>query len=969
MKLRLRATWHTLALLTMLGAMWYAAEAQSNGAAYLLALLAGVLAVVSVLHARANLRGLSIRARHTATGREGVSSRVKVELVNGAAKPARGIEVIVEGAARGSFVDLVEPGQTRFVELPAPTQVRAGASLRLMVRSVYPLGLYSIEGVVETAGARRVHPKPSGNLPLPPAQPLSPQARLEVSDRGGGVVARGGDDFAGTREWQHGDSPRHIDWRAVARGRPLVVKTWSASQNAAVLIDWDAIALPEVARAGQIARWIEQCGQEARPFELRLPGVVIPTGTGESHTRRCLDALSDFVAEHDDAFGGAGQGNAVTAQLRRKAPATFETAFHLPHGPLLMLCAALFACFLPLWGLVALPCLVIASLCFLWRGILKLPVPHLMTRLLVLVAGVVTTWLAHPVLRSMETGIALLITLAGAKLLESRSPREFQILALIGWFLCLCGIMMDNSLMRMLWCVAAFALVTLCMVRFRHSVAGLRRPAWTTLVMFTQALPLVVVLFFVFPRGLLNLRGSGSQSGQTGISDDLDPGSLTSVALRMERAFRATFPDGRIPTPDERYWRCLTLWDCYGLRWRRGARLVPEPRLLVEKPELDLRQEIVVEPHGARWLPALDFPLRADIGRDFLKPEFDDSLVYAYSVSSPTRYTVRSRPAMMEMRSQGELHAQHREAALQLPDKLPASMRALVQQWRSNSVIDEDIVVRAQDYFRAQKFEYTLEPNDYSGPDGFEDFMLRGKKGFCEHFSASFATLMRMAGVPSRVVIGFLGGEYDFAREQMVVRQSDAHAWVEVWLERRGWFRIDPTADSVPRRITENVHQVIEENGRTRQHFGALGEMVFQARLWWDRLSYAWHDRVVDFDREEQGDWLESLGLRGSTLWQLLGISAGVFVVWMAVVVLFLRRRARHADPWVRSWQRLCQKLLRAGYPPRRACEGPLAFAARVAAGNAEITRLASLYASGRYGAENASAADFARSVREMRVK
>ncbi|MBE7498545.1 MAG: DUF3488 domain-containing protein [Verrucomicrobiaceae bacterium] len=968
MKLKLRATWHTLALLTMLAAMWYAAEAQSNGAAYLLAMLAGLLTAVSVLHARANLRGLSVRVRSMAVMREGERGRVRVEVTNQAAKPARGVEWIVEGAARGVFVDGVEPGETRHLELPAPAQPRAGAPLRLVARSVYPLGLYSMEAVIEAAGARVVHPKPAGNLPLPSARPLSPEARLLLSSGAGDAVARGGDDFAGTREWQPGDSPRHIDWRAVARGRPLVVKTWAAQAQDGVVLDWEAVPLAEEARGGQMARWIEDCAREGRPFELRLPTVHIPVGGGEAQARRCLDALGQFLAARDAEAAGAGQGAQFAGEpSARRVPWSFETSSHLPPGPLRLMGVALLLSFLPLAGVVALPCMGVAALCFLWRAVLRLPVPHVGVRLLVLGAGVFTTWFSHATLRSMEAGIGLLITLAGAKLLESRTPREFQILAMIGWFLCLCGIVLDNSLTRMLWCVAAFAMITLCLVRFRHSVPGLWRPARVTGAMFAQAVPLVAVLFLVFPRGLLNLSATfGSQAGMSGITDELDPGSLTSVALRMERAFKVEFPDGRVPTNDQRYWRCLTLWDCHGLRWRRGQRLGYTPRLLVPDASLDTRHIITLEPSGARWLPALDIPLRLDMDRSYLLPEFDDCFASPFSIRSPIRYEVRSRALQ---RQPEDLPDHHREAALALPQRLPASMRALAAAWENGARSDEDIVLRALEHYRTQGYEYTLTPDDYSGPDGFEDFMLRGKKGFCEHFSASFATLMRLAGVPSRVVVGFLGGEWVPERQHMIVRQSDAHAWVEVWLERLGWLRIDPTAALAPDRVNQDPRRIIEaQASRAAREFGFLGEMVFQVRVMWDRLSYAWEDRVVDFDREEQSDWLASLGWRSGTWWHLLGVSAGVVALGLLAVWAWLRRRAVPDDPWARAWQRLCRKLLRAGFPARRPCEGPLAYVERLRTGSAEIEALVQDYVAGRYGAPSATVSGFARRVRRLRV-
>ncbi len=180
-RLRLRANWHTLALLCMLAAMWYAAEAQSNGAAYLLALLAGVLALVSLLHARANLKGLRLRVRGVTTVREGGKARVRLELSNVGPKDACGIEIQSLEGGGSQFVECISSGQSRVVELPVAAKAGGGSTLKFLARSVYPLGLYDVEAVVETAAPRRVHPRPAGSLPLPAPQPLSPHSQAGAS--------------------------------------------------------------------------------------------------------------------------------------------------------------------------------------------------------------------------------------------------------------------------------------------------------------------------------------------------------------------------------------------------------------------------------------------------------------------------------------------------------------------------------------------------------------------------------------------------------------------------------------------------------------------------------------------------------------------------------------------------------------------------------------------------------------------
>jgi uncharacterized protein (DUF58 family) len=951
-------------MLAMLAAMWYAAEAQSNGAAYLLALLAGLLAVISVMHARANLRGLRLRVRAVQAAREGVPGRVRAEIVQEGAAPAFGVEVQVVGANQSVYIDQITPGQPRIIELPAPTHA-GGATTVLLARSAYPLGLFSMERAVESAAARRVHARPAGNLPLPATEPLSARdADAHTGARGTARGARGGDDFAGTREFQPGDSPRHIDWRAVARGRPLVVKTWDSSATGVVRIDWESIPLLEGARAGQIARWIELCVQEEKLFALHLPQKdPIGPGGGETHARRCLDALADFTAQTQ--AGSAGTG--AQREGRASAPSTFENSSHLPAGPFFMLSAGLLAAMLPLMDHVALPCLGVALLCLIYRAFFRRGVPPLLVRLAVLFGGVALTISLYAGQRSMEAGIALLVALMGVKLLESRTPREFQVLALIGWFLCLCMVILDNSLPRTLWCLAVFLLICACMARFRLSAAGFWRPARFTGILFLQALPLMVVLFLFLPRGLLNLTALlNSRLGQSGISTELDPGTITAMAMRLERAFRIEFPDGAVPANEMRYWRCITLTDCRGFSWRRardiGLKFNPD-----QPEDSDVRQRILLDPHGAQWLPALDVPLRCvDANGARMDPLNDDTVIAPYRIGGMHRYTAFSRPKQLDARP---LEGRERRDALQLPAELPQRVRQLALDWRRDAQTDLQIVQRGVQYLQTEGFKYTLTPDEYVGAAALERFLFEGKNGFCEHFAAAFATLMRIAGVPSRVVIGYLGGEYSDKTGQMIVRQSDAHAWVEVWLEERGWTRLDPTAALAPGRVNDFRTYLNSGAGS-----GVLADMglwrraVFETRLVWDRLNFAWQESVVEYNQESQEGWLSRLGIAWRP-WHLLLLSALVLLSALYAIYRWLRRKRRVRDPWLRAWQLLGEKLHRAGFAARHAGEGPLDYARRISTPQMDIRALAETYAQGRYGADGADASVFLAEVRRLRVK
>lgn len=948
MKVRVRWNRHTLALAAIVAGMWYAAEAQSNGAAHLIALLAATMAALSWLHARANLRGLSLRLVGARPSAQHGSRRIPVELrATGAVAPC-GLEVLVIGANAPVFVEQVTADNAVLVNLPPPL-LQTGGALRLLVRSSYPLGLFTAESVVETAWVRRIHPKPAGNLPLPAADTALQGDAAAVS--AAHAPTSGGDDFAGLREWRAGDSPRHIDWRATARGGPLMTKTWGASQRGIVVLDWQTIPLEEGERGSQIARWMELCESDGKPYELRLPEQTLRAGHGPAHLRRCLDALAMQTTGEAGASASnelqAGQGDSVVS---------FEQSTHLPARPLLFLCLALLLGILPLHGYIANAGIVVCVLCLIYRGVLRLAVPHVVVRAGVIAAGVAAVYFDYGELRGMEPGIALLLVLAGAKLLESRTPREFQVLALIGWFLSFCVLLMENHLSRSVWVMAVFLLIAACMVRFRRSAPGMGVPARVTATLFAQALPLAALLFFVFPRGLLDLGSALGRNrfNMTGIDSTLDPGSIARVALSTDVAFRARFPDGLLPTNEQRYWRCLTLWHCEGLRWTRGERLSYSTLPRLPKSGEDTVQIIDLEPHGKTWVPALDLPLRASARGMTFFPEFDDTLLSPVPIRSSERIQVISR---FELPPPRELPANHREAALQLPEKISPNLKQLTDYWESVTQNDEQIVQIALNYLRTQGFSYALEPDEYLGPQALEDFVLRRRTGFCEHFSASFATLMRMAGVPSRIVIGYLGGELsDHNGGYLIVKQSDVHAWTEVWLERFGWFRVDPTAALAPDRVNIDMRSFFAGGSAEmeRQRRSLWWRSMQRLRLWWDSVNYGWQNQVIDYNQEAQRGLLESVGLRQSRF--VLLIPSGIVIVLGAVLVArWLRRPARHVDPWMRAWQRLCQRLAKAGVPPRFIHEGPLDYARRVATSRPDLAPqfepLATQYIAGRYGA------------------
>jgi hypothetical protein len=640
-----------------------------------------------------------------------------------------------------------------------------------------------------------------------------------------------------------------------------------------------------------------------------------------------------------------------------------------------MLCVSLLLGALPLGEVVASSSLVVLLACVLWRGFQgrhRLP-PWVPVTIAVLGIGAIVV--TQETLLSMEAGIAVLLVLLGGKLIESRTPHDFQVLAMVGWFLCLCGLMAEQSLARSLYVLGVFCCITLCMVRFRRSTPGAAAPLRLTGLFFAQALPIALVIFLVFPRGSLDYfaRFGNSRITKTGIPTELNPAEISRIALSTDIAFHVKFPDGDIPPNQDRYWRCVVLWECEGMFWKHGPALEYSPQGRFQVQPQDIKQIIDLEPHNQFWLPALERPQQGRDGRGTLLLESDDTLRSGDPVRSMRHFEVISRPQKEAL----QLTPVQRAAALQVPARMPERLRDLARQWRAAAKSDFEVVQRGLNYLNTQGYSYTLNPGEYKEPNALEEFWFNRRVGFCGHFSAAFATMMRSAGVPTRVVMGYLGGEWSDLGSYMVVRQSDAHAWMEVWLEPSGWTRVDPTAVLAPNRLNASMQTFLLGQDAAGGGNNLWRRMSQEVQMFWDHISYQWFNYVVGFDEESQWQWLSwlglgkiaEMGLLRSPL--LLGLSGVVFVLALAMLTLWLRRPARHKDPWARAWQRFCQKLTSLGLPPRRISEGPLAYAQRIGPAapvvSSEVLRLAQVYAAARYGGEAASLKQFKRSVRELK--
>jgi transglutaminase-like putative cysteine protease len=613
------------------------------------------------------------------------------------------------------------------------------------------------------------------------------------------------------------------------------------------------------------------------------------------------------------------------------------------------------------WWIIAL-----AATLFAWRVHLahaRLAMPHRWLVILVALAGLIGVFLTYRSIFGREAGVALLVIMLGLKLLESRTLRDAMLLTFLGYFLVITNFLYEQTIPTALYMVACTVVITATMLSLHYARAEppFRVQLRTAGVLLAQSVPLMLVMFLLFPRVPGPLWGlpQDAFTGVSGLSDTMSPGSLSNLILSDAVAFRVKF-ESSIPRRDNLYWRGPVMWDFDGRTWS-----APRFFYAASGPEVTgdpVNYEVTLEPHSKRWMFALDLPGKVP-PRAFLSTDYQ---IYAVRpVNNRLRYDMTSM--LNPVFGQGENSLALRRA-LQLPAGANPQARELARTLRAKYSDDGAIVDEVLSMFRNQQFYYTLTP-PLLGQHPVDEFLFSTRSGFCEHYSSAFTVLMRAAGIPARVVTGYQGGEINDFGHYLIVRQSDAHAWTEIWLKNRGWVRVDPTSAVSPSRVSAGISAAIPRGEALPMLVRGDIEWLRQLRLSWDFMSNAWNQWVLGYTPERQRWLLENVGVDNAT-WQkmaaVLFCVAGVIVAIFTVIALRqLKDRVR--DPVKIAYLRFCDKLRRRGLP-RDPAEGPLDYARRLerqrpdlASAAAAITRL---YVALRYGAETSADA-----VRELQAK
>ncbi len=548
------------------------------------------------------------------------------------------------------------------------------------------------------------------------------------------------------------------------------------------------------------------------------------------------------------------------------------------------------------------------------------------------------------------TGTALLGSMLGLKLLELRSRRDVHITLFLGFFLALTQFLYNQSLWLAGYLLIGITILIALQLGLSRVKTDVKSQLGAAGIMLSAALPLALVIFLLFPRLHTPLWGIDTERAITGISGEMNLGSIGELSRSNAIAFRVSFTD-QVPIPAQRYWRGPVLWHTDGQRWQPGQRPVRSSRT-DEISAAPISYEITLEPTGEYWLFGLDTVTQAPPSSHI---NSNHALVGAKRVHRRFSYIAGSDPDYLQL----ELSTIDRQHALQLPEQVSPRVRALVNDWLAETDAAEpmQLIQKALDYFNREPFVYTLSPGRLGG-DPIDTFLFETRRGFCEHYAGSFALLMRLGGVPSRVVIGYQGGDKNPHADHWVVRQSDAHAWTEVWLPELGWWRVDPTAAVAPERIEQPIdsalsqdHDQIVFRADARGLFGSLWrEAVWLA----DAVDFGWHRWVIGFDFHRQRHLLKDFGighLRGTDVAIALLVGCTLAI---ALVYLISRLPApKRGDPLPRLWHKFRHKLRRAGMEAP-AWQGPYDLCQRAAdifpEQASELTAISRLYVQLRYG-------------------
>ncbi len=602
--------------------------------------------------------------------------------------------------------------------------------------------------------------------------------------------------------------------------------------------------------------------------------------------------------------------------------------------------------YLPVWVTIAL---VAASA---WRYLIERRrglLPHVLVRGSLALACFLAILATYHTISGVGPGSALLAVMGAMKLLETRRRRDQYVLLFIALFLTMSALLREQYLWSLPYLLVSLLVAMTAWLRLTSTSSESATASLKTCGrLIGYAAPIAVAMWILFPRISAPFWSVPIDTGSavTGLSDNMSPGDISSLSQSNAVAFRVRFT-GAVPPPSERYWRGIVLTQFNGRSWELvdGWDNGNEPGALERirafgEPYV---YDLTLEPTGQRYALALDVPYRWDNLSDSYMTRHQQ-LVREFPIDTRVQYQVVSFP---DYRLDLSLRDNARQRYAREPDGNPETVE-FARDLRAQSDDDRDFVRRVLTKFSDEAYYYTLQPPAL-GRNPVDQFLFDSRRGFCEHYASAFAVMMRAADIPARIVLGYQGGEIN--GDYLTVRQADAHAWTEIWLEGSGWVRIDPTAAVAPERIESGRVGALFEGLGAEWGMAAPSQFLYQLSQSWDRLNARWNDWVLGFGPDKQKSLMERLGMDDpdwQTLMLTLVASVAILVGGISILMV-LRNRAPTRDRAFRLYRRFVRST---GLAPQTG-EAPEAFARRAIASGAapgRVQQVTKLYLHARYG-------------------
>jgi transglutaminase-like putative cysteine protease len=547
-------------------------------------------------------------------------------------------------------------------------------------------------------------------------------------------------------------------------------------------------------------------------------------------------------------------------------------------------------------------------------------------------------------------GSALLTIMAALKLLETRRRRDQFVLLFLSIFLVMSSLLREQYIWSVPYMFASVFVIMTAWLRMAAGASQTARQSFATGArMLAYAAPLALVMWVFFPRIATPFWAVPIDTSRaaSGLSDTMSPGDISSLSLSDSVAFRVSF-GGPIPEPRDRYWRGLVLTRFNGRTWTgREPSISRFARDQIEPRGGRVDYEITLEPTRQQWLFALDVPTEWSLGRAaFMGPQqqlarttpIDQRI--AYSVTSYTDYRVGR-----------DLSSLYRTWYSALPDGSNPRTSGLAREMHAAAGSDRDFVNAVLNMLHEEAFYYTLEPPPL-GSNPVDRFLFETRRGFCEHYASAFSVLMRSVGIPTRIVLGYQGGEVNPLGGHLIVRQSDAHAWTEVWLDDAGWVRVDPTAAVAPERVEIGASDAAFDGIGETWGFSAPSRLAHQVTMAWDALNAKWNEWVLGYGPATQKSFMQWLGMQEPT-WRKMMLTLIALVVGLVMLIsllLMFRYQPPPKDEAARLYARFVRKT---GMQPRTG-ETARLFARRVSDAGAipagVVQTVTEAYMDARYG-------------------